>query len=228
MAAQARSLSLRIGALIAVLALGFGFMISREWGGGEQDIAGSMVTGFERQNELTVFAAQVVTVPTTRIEGVVDMLDKEQTAVIPANVRYTIDLSRMTKEDVRFDTAARKLTITVPPVIVQPPDLREERARYFNKGIVIGSEAHQRLSRSNSIKAGREAVTLASSTEMIALAQDAARLAISNNARVLLSASEQQEATIDVRFAHQGVRGPSQLDRSRPMSDVVKDAGGGR
>lgn len=186
--------------------------------------AGSLVTGFQRQNQLTVFAAQVVTVSTSRIDGLIDPLDKEQTAIIPAEVRYTVDLSRLRPADVEWDASARRMTVTVPPVLVQRPDLQEQRARYFDKGLLPGTADTQTLSRSNSVKAGREAVVLARNPELLRLAEQSARDAIGSNARLYLSGAGIADAEVQVRFATEGRRSSEQWDRSRNLQQVRDNA----
>lgn len=185
---------------------------------------GSLVTGFQRQNELTVFAAQVVTVSTSRIDGLIDALDREQTAIIPAQVRYTIDLSRMRAQDVAWDATARRMTVTVPPVLVQRPDVQEQRARYFDKGLLPGTADTQTLTRSNSIKAGREALTLARNPEFLRLAEQSGRDAIASNARLYLSGAGIKDADVVVRFATEGRRSPEQWDRSKRPEEVIGNA----
>lgn len=182
---------------------------------------GSMVSGFQRMNELTVFRAQVVAVPTSRIDGIVDLLDREQTAIIPAQVRYTVDLSKMTPTDVVWNASGDTVTLTVPPVLIQRPDLTEERARFYSNGVLTRPATQDELRRSNSIKAVREAFGLARNPELVRMAQASARDAISANALLLLRGRDGKIPKVVVRFANEGRRSSEQWERSRSLEDVA-------
>lgn len=194
----------------------------------ESLLIGSMIASFERKNELVVFAAHVVPVVTQRDEGLIDLLDTEQTAIIPASVNYTVDLSKLTARDVAWDANAKRMTVTVPPVMIQPPNLFEQRARYYRKGVWVSGAAQEGLFRGNSTAATRDARRLARDPNLVAMAEASARDAVAGTAQAYLSGAGLGDAEVVVRFAHEGNRDPSQLDRSRPISEVIDDAGGGR
>lgn len=185
---------------------------------------GSLIAGFERKNELTVFAAQVVPVVTSRDEGLVDFLDVEQTAIIPASVRYTIDMSQISEGDVAWNAETRAMTITAPPVMIQPPNLSEQRARYFRKGVWISADAAEGLYRLNSGRASRDARALARSPGLAELARTAARDAIARNAELFLRGAGYPDARVTVRFATDGEVGArSYMDSSRRIEDVLAE-----
>ena len=184
----------------------------------------SLVAGFERRNELTVFAAQVVPVVTSVDEGLIDALDVRQTAIIPAEVRYTIDMGGIGAEDLRWDAERSILEVTAPPVLVQRPNLREERAQYYRSGLPFtGGQAAAALLQRSSRAAMGEAGRLARSPELVRLANEAARDAVARNAELFLRGAGMEGARVEVRFAAEGRRSPERVDGSRSLNEVWEE-----
>ncbi|NNM75728.1 DUF4230 domain-containing protein [Sphingomonas sp. ID1715] len=204
---------------LAALALGAaGFWL---WSsGGDEVSAQSMVASFQRHNELTVFSAQVVAVPTTKRDGMFDMLDRVQTSIIPAKVRYTVDLSRLTERDVAWDAAGKTLTITAPPVVLQPAELDPVAKRVFRTGPPAAATTWDTFDRSNMIKAREEAGRLARAPDLMRMAEASARDALTRNAELFLRGAGIEEAKVRVRFANEG-RSGEQMDRSTPLNEAL-------
>ena len=196
--------------------------LSRRWA--DEPPIGPMVVGFQRQNELTVFAAQVVAVPTTRVGGTIHLLDRTQTSIVPARVRYTVDLSKLRDRDVWWDAAGHTLTVTVPPVLPQPAELDGAAKRVFRTGPPAAAATWDQFDRSNMIKASREARTLAQGAELMRLAQAAARDAIAANAGLFLRGAGVTDAKVVVRFATEGSAASEPMDRSRSLDEVYRNA----
>ena len=182
---------------LALGALGYAWWASRD----DSFSVSSMVNGFERRSELTVFAAQVTPVVTSRSEGVIDLLDSTQTAIVPAEVRYTLDMRAIDAGAVRLDTAARTMTVMAPPVMIQRPDLIEGRARYFRKGVWITDAATDALYRQNSGAAMIEAQKLARNPQLVRMAEDAGRAAVADIARAFLDAAGMRDVVVRVDYA---------------------------
>jgi hypothetical protein len=202
---------------LAAGALGYALFMSRA---DDSFSVQPMVTGFQRQNELTVFRAQLVTVPTTKVDGMVDMLDRVQTSILPARVRYTVDLSRMTDRDVSWNNATRTATVTVPPVIVQPAEVDPVARRVFRTGPPAAAATWDDFGRSNAIKARREAASLAKAPELLRMAEASARDAVAANAELFLRGAGIADAKVVVRFANEG-RTTERMDRSTPLKEAV-------
>ena len=211
-----------IGLAVAALALAAWWF----WSSREQAFdASSFVAGFERRNELTVFAAQVVPVVTTVEPGLIRALDRRHTAIIPAEVRYTVDMRAIDEGDVRWDPERALMTLTAPPVKVAAPNLREERGQYYSSGLPQFGQAAAASHRRSSGKAAAEAARLARSPELIRLAQDGARAAIADNAAAILRGAGFENARVEVRFETEGAtRNGEQLDRSRSLQEVYGGA----
>lgn len=209
--------------LIVLVALAAGALGAWWWTAQKTDAFSitPMVTGFQRMNELTVFRAQVVAVPTSREDGVIDLLDRSQTDIVPARVRYTVDLSRLSPRDVRWDAATHIATVTVPPVVVQPADLDAASKRTFRTGPPAAAADWDRFARSNALKARREAGTLARSPELLRMAETSARDAVAANAALFLRGAGIADATVVVRFAHEGTPSTERWDTTATVEQAL-------
>lgn len=185
--------------LLAGAALGAGTLY---WYQGQADpfSTAAMVEGLQQRNELVVFAAQVVPVVTSRTDGIVDLLDSEQTAIIPATVNYTLDMRKVTARNIQWDAEQRTMTITLPPLTVAPPNLMEQSARYYRKGVWITGADAEGLYRRNSTAAANEADKLARNATLMTLARTAAETAVRENAAAFLSGAGFRDARVVVRF----------------------------
>ena len=179
-----------------------------------------LVTGFQRQNELTVFRAQVVAVPTTKVDGMIDLLGRTQTSILPARVRYTLDLSKLSERDVAWDPATHTAPVTVPPVTVQPAEIDGAAKRVFRTGPPATAATWDQFDRSNMVKAAREAGTLARAPELLHMAEASAREAVAANAALFLRGAGIADAKVAVRFATDG-GAKTRWDVSRSIEDVL-------
>ena len=200
----------------ALGALGVWLLSSR----GDEIPVQSMVTGFQRQNELTVFRAQVVAVPTSRKDGVLDILDRVQTSIVPATVRYTIDMSRMRDTDIAWNADTKTATVTAPPLVVQPAELDPVAKRVFRTGPPAAASTWDEFDRSNMIKARREAGNLARAPDLLKMARASARDALGKNAELFLRGAGIADAKVVVKFVDER-RSAEQMDRSTPLSEVL-------
>ena len=171
---------------------------------GPQDNGDPITTSlvaFEKHNELTVFSAQLSPVVAAKDNRYLDLLQSRQIAVIPATVRYTLDLSAMDAADMAWDEAARALTVTLPDIAISAPNLDEARAQYLREGIFITRDAQDNLTRQNTQLAEQMAREAAQAPAMMSLARSAARDAVGQNLAIPLQAAGFGEVTVTVRFA---------------------------
>ncbi|MDP3907870.1 DUF4230 domain-containing protein [Novosphingobium sp.] len=170
---------------------------------GPQDIGDPIATSlaaFERQNSLTVFSAQlapVVSASDVRIGG---LLQTRQIAVIPARVDYTLDLSNIGADRMKWDAATRRLDVRLPPVSVGKPNLDEANAQYLREGVFITREAQAKLNRDNTLLAERQARAAAANPQLLDLARSAARDAVRQNLTIPLEVAGYGPVTVTVRF----------------------------
>jgi hypothetical protein len=128
------------------------------------------------------------------------MLKSRQVAVIPARVDYTIDLSVMTRERMRWDGATRRLDVTLPPLQLSRPNLDEARAQYLREGVWITRAAQEQLTRQNTQGAEQQAAAGAANPALMTLARTAARDAIRQNLAIPLQVAGFGDVTVTVRF----------------------------
>lgn len=165
------------------------------------DPVAASITAFTRQNQLTVFSAELATVVTSEDERLLGLLESRQVAVIPARVDYTVNFAGIDAGDVTWNEAARELVVELPDVTVSRPNLDEARAQYLREGVFITREAQDSLTRDNTILAERLAAEQAANPVLMNLARDAARDAIRQNLAIPLAAVGEANARVTVRFA---------------------------
>ncbi len=164
------------------------------------DPLATSLNAFEKANRLTVFSAQlspVVSADDVRIFG---MLKARQIAVIPARVNYTVDLSRIGAKRMQWNAAAKRLTVTLPPIELSPPNLDEGQAQYLREGVWIGREAQAKLTRDNTLLAERQAAEQARNPVLLGLAKSAAKDAVRQNLEIPLGVAGYSDVSVSVRF----------------------------
>jgi Protein of unknown function (DUF4230) len=164
------------------------------------DPLSTSLNAFEKANRLTVFSAQlspVVSADDVRIFG---MLKARQIAVIPARVNYTVDLSQIDAERMQWDAAAQRLTVTLPPIELSPPNLDEAQAQYLREGVWIGREAQAKLTRDNTLLAQQQAAEQARNPVLLSLAKGAAKDAVRQNLEIPLQVAGYEGVRVSVRF----------------------------
>lgn len=212
--------------LLAIAAIAALAYVYGPWRGGTEkaDLVGSMITGFAKQNSLTVFSAQVVTVNTTRQPRAFGLLESRQTAIIPATVEYRLDQRALTPDRFRWNPATQAMTLTLPGLAITRPNLDESRAQYFRDGLPVGGAMRDAMARAGTVAASREAVRQASGAELQRLARNGAREAMTRNLLLPLRAAGFDRANVTVRFADEpGASEPSYLDASRPVEEVLRE-----
>jgi hypothetical protein len=169
------------------------------------DPLATSLVAFEKQNRLTVFSAQLSPVVSSEDSRLFGAIRSRQVAVIPARVDYTLDLSQMDRNRMRWDEATSTLDVQLPPLRVGKPNLDEGRAQYLREGIWISREAQDNLSRQNTRLAEQQAVEQAANPVLMGLARSAAKDAIRQNLAIPLEVAGFGEVTVNVRFDGEAV-----------------------
>jgi hypothetical protein len=183
---------------------------------------GSMVVAFQEQNNLSVFRAQVPQYVTNNRKGWV--FDAEQFGIIPATVEYRLDLSKMSKSDFSWDRETKRMSVTIPPLLIGDPVLDMTRAKLVNKGILVGGDTDLELLKKNAATAKQRALRDAKNPQLMQLARDAARKAMVQNISIPLRAAGYDDITVTVRFAGENIDDPSYLDRSLSYNQAMAEA----
>lgn len=205
MAAQHLTAAKRPGpAALAIIAINLAIaalLLWRAFGPADHgDPVATSLTAFEKANRLTVFSAQLAPVVSAEDERGYGLLKSRQIAVIPARVDYTLDLARLDAGRFRWDEAGKTLTVTLPALELSKPNLDEGRAQYLREGIWITGPAQAKLTRDNTLLAERQAAEQAANPQLLELAKDAAKQAVTQNLAVPLKAAGYPEVSVKVRF----------------------------
>jgi hypothetical protein len=188
----------------------------------QEAVLGSMVVAFQEQNNLSVFRAQVPQFVTSNRKGWI--FDAEQFGIIPASVEYRLDLSKMTKSNFNWDSETKRMTVTMPPLLIGEPVLDMARAKLVNKGILVGGDIALELLKKNTVTATQQAQKDAKNPQMMQLAREAARKAMAQNISIPLQAAGYKDITVVARFPTEGTDQPSYLDLSTPYEEAIKEA----
>lgn len=154
-----------------------------------ETIIASSLKSLQTQNRLSVFAARFVTVVTTRKEQL--GFAAEKTLIMPAMVRYEVDMARLEPSDIVWDERARTLTVTLPALAMSGPEFDLGAAREYGSGAVLMTltDVERVLDQSNRAKAKADVLAQAKVPVMMKLAQDAASRAVANNFALPLRAA---------------------------------------
>ena len=169
------------------------------------DPLATSLVAFEKQNRLTVFSAQLSPVVASEDSRLFGAIKSRQVAVIPARVDYTLDLSQMDRNRLRWDEGASTLDVQLPPLQVGKPNLDEGRAQYLREGLWISRNAQDNLTRQNTRLAEQQAVEQAANPVLMGLARSAARAAIRQNLAIPLEVAGFGRVTVNVRFDGEAV-----------------------
>ena len=164
------------------------------------DPLGTALVAFEKENRLTVFSAELAPVVSSDDARMFGLLKSRQVAVIPARVDYTLEMGAIGRDRMRWDAAARRIDVTLPPIQLSRPNLDEARARYLREGVWITGTAQEKLNRANTRMAEEQAARDASTPALISLARAAAKEAVSRNIAVPLRLAGISDVTVSIRF----------------------------
>jgi Protein of unknown function (DUF4230) len=152
-------------------------------------VVASSLKSLQEQNRLSAFAARFVTVVTSRKEQM--GFAAEKTLIMPAIVRYEVDLATLKADDLVWDEGAKTLTISLPPIELSGPEFALDQTKEYGSGAVLMTltDVERLLDQSNRAKAKSDIIEQAKAPTMIKLAQDATARAITNNFALPLKAA---------------------------------------
>ena len=154
-----------------------------------ETIVASSLQSLQEQNRLSAFAARFVTVVTSRKEQL--GFAAEKTLIMPAMVRYEVDLAKLTQNDLVWDAGAKTLTISLPPVEISGPEFALDQTKEYGSGAVLMTltDVERLLDQSNRAKAKSDVIAQAKAPVMLKLAQDATARAIEHSFALPLKAA---------------------------------------
>ena len=164
------------------------------------DPSGVSAVALQKQNRLQVLKASFSTVTVRQDCRFFCTIKSTQIAVIPAVVNYYVDLATVGRDRVTWSEENKNLTVQVPAVRVEQPNLLVDKARFFREGIWITNAAQEALVRKNVSAARAEAIKSATSAGYLDIARNAARDAIRQNLAIPLQVAGFGDVTVNVRF----------------------------
>jgi hypothetical protein len=232
MATRALNKPLVIGLVAGALLLGLlagiaSGVADRILGGPDpKTIASSSLESMRAQNRLIVFAARYVSVVSSRQDRLGGLVSTERTLILPGDVRYEVDLSKLQPEDVRWEGSSNTLFVRVPDVEIAGPEVDLEAAREYGSGGVLAAltDTEGKLDNVNRARAVAELRSQAMAEVPMRLARQSARQAIERSFAMPLKAAGFEEVNVVARFAGEEAADPSYLDRSTPYNEAIEEA----
>jgi hypothetical protein len=223
------SIALIALALVVGLALGSALGIGKWLFGGPnpQTVATSALQSMRAQNRLVPFVARYVSVVSSSDSRLGGLLTAERTLILPGDVRYELDLSKLGPGDVRWDGGSGTLSVRLPDIEIAGPEVDLHAAREYGAGGVLGAltDASGALDQANRDRAVADLRKQASAEVPMRLAREAGRQAIERSFALPLQAAGFKDAKVVARYPAEGDGGPAEyLDHSRSYNEVLRDS----
>lgn len=222
-------LPLLIGAVVIALLLGLALggagLVGKLFGGPDPKvIATSSLESMRAQNRLVVFVARYVSVTSAQTSRL--GFSTERTLILPGDVRYELDLSKLSQKDVKWDGGSNTLSVNLPDVEIAGPDVDLAHAREYGSGGVLATltNAEESLDQANRAKAVADLRNQAKGEMPMHLAREAARQAVERSFAMPLKAAGFSNAKVVARFPEEGTADPSYWDVSTSYNEAMKEA----
>ena len=189
-------------------------------------IASASLESMRAQNRLTVFAARYVSVVTSAQQRLGGLVSSERTLILPGDVRYELDLSKLQPNDVSWDGPSHTLKVRLPEVEVAGPDVDINAVKEYGGGGVLSAltNANEQLDQANRDRAVQDLRKQATAAVPMQLARQAARTAIERSFAMPLVAAGFKDVKVVARFPTEGSDEPSYVDLSTPYEEAIKEA----
>ena len=189
-------------------------------------IATASLESMRAENRLTVFAARYVSVVTSEQQRLGGLVSSERTLILPGDVRYELDLSKLQNNDVSWDGSSKTLTIQLPEVDVAGPDVDINAVKEYGGGGVLSAltNANEQLDQANRDRAVQDLRKQATAAVPMQLARQAARDAVARSFAMPLLAAGFKDVKVVARFPTDGNDVPSFITGSTPYEEVIKEA----
>ena len=126
----------------------------------------------------------------------------EKTLILPAMVRYEVDMARLRQQDLNWDKATNTLSVRLPPLQIAGPEFDLRQAREYGSGAVLMAltDVETALDAENRAKARDDVIRQAAGDVTMKLARDATVRAVQSSFAMPLAAAG-IVAKVDVTFA---------------------------
>lgn len=215
-------------ALVVGVLLGTWTGIAEKLFGGPspKTIATASLEAMRAQNRLTVFAARYVSVVTSQEQRLGGLISSQRTLILPGDVRYEVDLSKLRKDDVSWDSSRKILRVQLPELEVAGPDVDINSVKEYGGGGVLSAltNANQQLDQANRDRAVQDLRRQATAAVPMQLARQAARAAVARSFAMPLLAAGFKDVRVVARFPTDGSEDASYVDLSTPYDQAIKEA----
>ena len=127
-----------LAALVLGLLIGVAAVADRIFGAPDpKTIATSSLESMRAQNRLIVFAARYVSVTSSRQSRL--GFSAERTLILPGDVRYEVDLSKLQPNDVQWDAGSETLRVRLPDIEIAGPEVNLAAAREYGENGVLAA-----------------------------------------------------------------------------------------
>lgn len=222
-------LPLLIGAVVVALLLGIALggagLLGRIFSGPDPSvIASSSLESMRSQNRLVVFVARYVSVTSAKQSKL--GFSTERTLILPGDVRYELDLSKLNQDDVKWDKGSNTLSVRLPDVEIAGPDVDLSHAREYGSGGLLATltNAEEELDQANRAKAVTDLRDQAKGEVPMHMARESARSAVERSFAMPLKAAGFADAKVVARFAGEKLEEPSYWDVSTSYENAMKEA----
>lgn len=188
-----------------------------------ETIATASLQSMRAQNRLNVFAARYVSVTSSKTSRF--GFSSERTLILPGDVRYELDLSKLQPRDVTWDESSQTLNVRLPEVEIAGPDVDLTAAREYGQGGILSAltDSESSLDQANRQAAVADLRKQASAGTPMRLAREAARQAVERSFAMPLQAAGFENAKVVASFATDGSRGGSRITASVPYEEAIEE-----
>jgi hypothetical protein len=196
------------------------------FGPNPKTIATASLESMRAENRLTVFAARYVSVVTSQEQKLGGLVSSERTLILPGDVRYELDLSKLQNKDVSWDGSTHTLKVKLPEIEVAGPDVDINAVREYGGGGVLSAltNANQQLDAANRQRAVVDLRKQATAAVPMRLAHQAARDAVERSFAMPLVAAGFKDVKVVARFPTEGENDASYIDLSTPYEQAIQEA----
>ena len=216
-----------LAAIVVALLVGVGSGIADRIFGGPspQTIATASLESMRAENRLTVFAARYVSVVTSQVQRLGGLVSAQRTLILPGDVRYELDMSKLQPNDVSWDGSSHTLTVKLPEVDVAGPDIDINAVREYGGGGVLSAltDTNQQLDQTNRARAVADLRKQATAEVPMQLARQSARAAVERSFAMPLQAAGFKDVKVVARFPTEGNDVPSYITGSVPYEQAIRD-----
>jgi hypothetical protein len=186
-------------------------------------LADATLLSVREQGRLTLFTARFVATVTSTESRM--GLTARKTLIMPGDVRYGVDLSRLRRENLSWNAATRTLSVTLPPLEMSGPRIDLNQVQEYAEGgfLMALTDAEETLDETNRRRAQDELMRQARETGPMTRAREAAMRSVARSFAMPLRAAG-IDVSVAVRFVGpSGQEEAAFLDRPRRTEDVIDD-----